>query len=299
MNTAFFGTPEAAVASLGVLNSISDIKLVVTRIDRPRGRSGEPLPPPVKVAATELGLRVVQPDRAGEMSDQLEGIDVAVLVAYGQLISPELLAVPNLGFVNVHFSLLPRWRGAAPVERAILAGDDETGVTLMVMDEGLDTGPVLETARTPIGHSESAGELTDRLARLGADLLGGRLPDFVAGDLEASPQDGVPTEAPKIDPSEARIDPTDPADDLARQVRAFNPRPGAWGEVEGDRFKVLTVRAAEGELGAGRIEEVDGVAMLGTGTHPLELVEVQPAGKAAMEGAAWMNGRRGEPSLLS
>ncbi|MDH3469766.1 MAG: formyltransferase family protein [Acidimicrobiia bacterium] len=299
MNTAFFGTPEAAVASLGVLNSISDIKLVVTRIDRPRGRSGEPLPPPVKVAATELGLRVVQPDRAGEMSDQLEGIDVAVLVAYGQLISPELLAVPNLGFVNVHFSLLPRWRGAAPVERAILAGDDETGVTLMVMDEGLDTGPVLETARTPIGHSESAGELTDRLARLGADLLGGRLPDFVAGDLEASPQDGVPTEAPKIDPSEARIDPTAPADDLARQVRAFNPRPGAWGEVEGDRFKVLTVRAAEGELGAGRIEEVDGVPMLGTGTHPLELVEVQPAGKAAMEGAAWMNGRRGEPSLLS
>ena len=298
MKTVFFGTPEAAVASLAVLKSISDIELVVTRMDRPRGRSNEPLPPPVKVAAEELGLRVAQPERAGEMRDELEGIDVAVLVAYGQLISPELLAVPNLGFVNVHFSLLPRWRGAAPVERAILEGDTETGVTLIVMDEGLDTGPVLDMARTPIGDAESAGQLTDRLARLGADLLGGRLPDYMAGELDPSPQDGDSTDAPKIDPGEARIDPTASADELARLVRAFNPRPGAWGQVEGDRFKILAATVTENQLDAGRIEDVDGVTLLGTGTNALELLEVQPAGKASMEGRAWMNGRRGEPSQM-
>lgn len=299
MRTAFFGTPHAAVPALAVLNSISEVQLVVTRPDKPRGRSGHPLPSAVKEAADELDLPVAQPEQVGEVASRLEGVDIAVLVAYGQIIPPQLLEAPTRGFVNVHFSLLPRWRGAAPVQRAILAGDEETGVTLMVMDHGLDTGPVLEHVTTPIGETETAGDLTGRLARLGADLLGSRLPDYVAGDLEPSQQQGQATQAPKVTSDEARLDLAQEADEVTRKVRAFNPRPGAWVELKGERFKLLEVSVSpEHSLPAGRVEVVDGLPLLGTGSDALEVTTVQPAGRQAMDAVAWMNGRRNEPAEL-
>lgn len=294
MQTAFFGTPEAAVPALRALTGFSAIRFVITRPDRPRGRSGRPRPSAVKEEALHLGLDILQPEHPGEVEADLKGIDVAVLVAYGQLLPASLLEVPRLGFVNVHFSSLPRWRGAAPVTHALLAGDDMTGVTLSVMDEGLDTGPIIELVETPIYPEENAGELTTRLAVIGADLLAARLPEFVAGDIEPRPQEGEVTVAPKVMTADARLDPALSAEELLRRIRAFAPKPGAWGEVEGSRLKVL---AAGLWLGAevpapGNIEVHDHSIVMGTGGGAVELFEVQPAGSAPMAATAWANGRR-------
>lgn len=294
MQTAFFGTPEAAVPALRALTGFSAIRFVITRPDRPRGRSGRPRPSAVKEEALHLGLDILQPEHPGEVEADLKGIDVAVLVAYGQLLPASLLEVPRLGFVNVHFSSLPRWRGAAPVTHALLAGDDMTGVTLSVMDEGLDTGPIIELVETPIYPEENAGELTTRLAVIGADLLAARLPEFVAGDIGPRPQEGEVTVAPKVTTADARLDPALSAEELLRRIRAFAPKPGAWGEVEGSRLKVL---AAGLWLGAevpapGNIEVHDHSIVMGTGGGAVELFDVQPAGSAPMAATAWANGRR-------
>ncbi len=298
MRAAFFGTPPAAVPSLAALAAVADVRLVVTRPDRPRGRSGRAAPSAVKVAAVDWGFPVAQPRRARELAEL--DVDVAVVVAYGQILPGALLAQPPHGFVNVHFSVLPRWRGAAPVARAILAGDEATGVSLMVLDEGMDTGPVLATEETPICDSETAGEVTARLAALGAALLGDYLPAYVRGDLAAEPQDGAAaTLAPKLEPAEAEISRQHGAAEVLRRVRAFHPRPGAWAQVEGERIKVLAAAPTQSAgLRPGRIELKGGEAVLTTGDGSVALVTVQPAGKAPMPGAAWMNGRRGEPAEL-
>jgi methionyl-tRNA formyltransferase len=300
MQSAFFGTPEAAIPALRALAEFSKIRFVITRPDSPRGRSGRPRPSAVKEQAVHLGLDVLQPEHPGEVAADLEGIDVAVLVAYGRLLPVSLLEVPRLGFVNVHFSALPRWRGAAPVAHALLSGDDRTGVTLLVMDEGLDTGPIIELVETPIDPTENAGELTSRLAVIGADLLAARLPDFVAGSIGPRPQEGETTVAPKVTTADARLDPVSSAEELLRRIRAFAPKPGAWGEVEGSRFKVL---AAGLWLGAevpapGDIEVHDHSIVMGTGGGAIELVDVQPAGSAPMAATAWANGRRNRPAHL-
>jgi len=233
----FFGTPADAVPALEALHAAGhDVALVVTQPDKRRGRGSEPSASPVRAAAEALELPVLTPEKSREVVDEVaaSGAEVGVVVAFGQLLPPALLeAVPH-GFVNVHFSLLPRWRGAAPVERAVLAGDRETGVCIMALEAGLDTGPVFARERTPIGAQETAGELRARLAVLGTELLVATLPQVPTTTPE--PQVGEPTYADKLTVDEFELDWEQSAEELARVVRAGNPRPGAWSTDPGSRL---------------------------------------------------------------
>lgn len=302
MRAVFLGTPSEAVPTLRALADIADVALVVTRPDRPRGRSGRLRAPPVKEAAEELGLAVAQPGDAEELMAAVFAVapDVGVVAAYGRILTPDLLAVPPMGFVNVHFSLLPRWRGASPVVRAILAGDDATGVTLMALDAGMDTGPSIASKGTMIDPEETAGELTDRLATLGADLLTEVLPGYVVGEFEAVAQDhSLATAAGRIDRDEAHVDPRRHSPDaVLRAVRAFNPRPGAWTRLDEATFKLWRVAPAGGDIEPGLAVLEGERALLGVSGGVVELIEVQVAGRGRVTGAAWMRGRRGEAANL-
>lgn len=246
-----------------------DIELVVTNPDRRRGRGSGTTPSPVKAAAVELGLTV-----SHDVDDVVAtGTDLGVVVAFGRIIRPHVLAAVPM--VNLHFSLLPRWRGAAPVERAILAGDTVTGVDLMVVEEGLDTGAIHARAELEIGHDETADDLRARLVTVGTDLL---VSNLTAGLGTPAPQVGEPVYAHKLSPSDLEIDWTAPAVQIHRQVRVG----GAWTTYGGERFKVWRTELAS--TGAGVVHP--------TGDGDIELVEVQPAGKARMEAAAWANGAR-------
>lgn len=295
--TAFFGTPHAALPTLAALHAATDLKMVVSRPDAIRGRGRTPTPSPVAAWALEHDVPLHRPTGRGALvAVDLTGIDVAVVVAYGAIIPPEMLAVPPHGFLNVHFSLLPRWRGAAPVARAILAGDTETGVSIMQLEAGLDTGPVLATSAVPIG-SAGTGELTERLADIGAELLVQSLPGYLDGSLVPTPQDhAAATHAAKIDVADARLDLTRPAVELERVVRAMHPRPGAWIATSHGRLKVTAARVDPGAGGsAGALVVGDnGWPRLATVDGALVLSEVQPAGKRPMPGDAWARGRRGD-----
>jgi methionyl-tRNA formyltransferase len=296
MGAIFLGSPAAAVPSLAALIDVADVDLVVTQPDRPRGRSGAPVAPAVKRAAAEWGLRVAQPSTADELYEDLAAVtfDVGVVAAFGRILEQRALALPPYGFVNVHFSLLPRWRGAAPVERAILAGDESTGVSLMLVDEGLDTGPVLAAIETPIADDETGGTLTGRLSYLGAMLVDDALPEYLAGRVDPAPQiDTGATKAARLSKGEARIDGTWAAEDVLRAVRAFNPRPGAWMVVDGVRHKVLSAAASDARVDSGTVEAVDGVPIGGFTDGSVALTVLQPAGKDPQSGADWLNGRRG------
>ncbi len=304
MRAVFYGTPAEAVPALTSLLDLAEVVLVTTRPDRPRGRSGKPRSPAVKQAAVARGLPVSQPELAVHDLDRLQSVapDVAVVVAYGQLLPPALLAVPRAGFLNVHFSLLPRWRGASPVVRTLLAGDPVTGVTLMMLDEGLDTGPVVAVEPTVVRSGETAGELTTRLAAVGASMLTAHLPGFLAGEItpRAQPAEGA-TAAARVRVEEAFIDPVrHRREAVLRAVRAFDPKPGAWTVLDGKRLKLWRARAVEAsEPGPGVAAEMGGAILLGTADGPVELVEVQPAGRGRMEAAAWMRGRRGRPAVFT
>lgn len=270
----FLGTPALAVPPLRALVAAGvEVPLVVSQPDRRRGRGTAVTPSPVKEAALELGLPV-----SHDVDDVIEmGADLGVVVAFGRLIRPHVLAA--LPMVNLHFSLLPRWRGAAPVERAILAGDDRTGVDLMVVEEGLDTGGIVRRAEVAIGPDETLDELRARLVEVGSGLL---VEELGRGLGQPHPQEGEPTYAAKIDPAELRIDWTRPALDVHRRVRLG----GAWTTHAGRRLKVWRTHvppAGEGPV-------------VGAGDGPVELVEVQPEGKARMPAAAWANGARWRPS---
>jgi methionyl-tRNA formyltransferase len=276
MRLVYLGTPDASVPTLRAVHAAGhDVALVVTQPDRRRGRGGKVVPSPVKEAAAALGLPVRTPARAREVVDDVtaSGAVVGVVVAFGQLLPPPLLDALPLGFVNVHFSLLPRWRGAAPVERAILAGDDQTGVCVIALEAGLDTGPVYARAALPIAPDATAGELTDALVDLGTELLLATLPDL--RDRVPEPQQGEPTYADKLTPEEFALDFARPPDELVRVVRAGNPRPGAWTTVGGTRVKVW------------RAEVRDGAFVP---------IEVQPEGKPRMAAAAWARGLHEPPA---
>lgn len=270
----YLGTPEMAVAPLRALVADGrDIALVVTRPDVRRGRGTTTSPSPVKAAATELGLPV-----SHRVDDVLmAGADLGVVVAYGRLIPRAILEA--LPMVNVHFSLLPRWRGAAPVERAILAGDEGTGVGIMQLEEGLDTGPVFALQPVPIGPRTTAEELRLQLVAVGTELL---VRTLRAGLLDPEPQSGEPTYAAKLSPAELELHWDQPAKILDRIVRVG----GAWTTFRGRRLKVL---AADPLEASGRPGVLDGVEV-GTGEGVLRLVTVQPEGKAPMPAAAWVNG---------
>ena len=293
MRIVYFGTPPDAVPPLEALVSTGhDIAFVVTQPDRRRSRGAGSDPSPVKAAALELGLEVKTPERAKEIIDDVANAHAAlgVVVAFGQLLPVGLLEATTHGFVNVHFSLLPRWRGAAPVERAILAGDAETGVCLMGVEAGLDTGPVYACESVAIGADETAGELRDRLVASGTRLLVEQI-DAIP-EMVPTPQEGDATYAEKLTVDEFKLDPALPAAHLARIVRAGNPRPGAWGVFGGKRVKVCR---AHPELDADvAIATVDEHGRLGTSAGALVFDEVQPEGKRPMRGADWRRGLRGD-----
>ncbi|MEX2323193.1 MAG: methionyl-tRNA formyltransferase [Acidimicrobiia bacterium] len=298
MRTVFVGTPEEAVPTLAALLGISEVVMAISQPARPRGRGLRVDSSPVEEAATAWDIPVRTPTNRAELGEAVaeSESDVAVVAAYGRIVSGRILAMPVAGFVNVHFSLLPRWRGASPVTRALLAGDTETGVTLMVMDEGLDTGPMLATSVMPIRPTDTTGTLTARLAGSGASLVADHLTAFVAGDLSARPQeDALATAAAKVSVEEAFLDPARHGHvAIDRAIRAFHPRPGAWGMVDGARLKVLSASPMDADPPApGTVELRDGDAVLGAVGGALRLITVQPEGKAPMDAVAWMNGRRG------
>ncbi len=248
MRVAFLGSPAFALASLDALrDSGHDVVLVVSQPARPVGRHAAPEDPPVAARARALGLPLWQPEslkgEAALARLAAPGADVFVVVAYGRILGPRTLALPPLGCLNVHGSLLPRWRGASPVQAALLAGDVETGVTLMKMDAGMDTGPVYAEARTPIGPGDDAGTLSERLSRMGATLLVERLPAIAAGSLVPVAQDGaLATECGKISREDAKVDWALPAEAIARRARAFTPWPALFCERAGRRVKLADVR---------------------------------------------------------
>jgi methionyl-tRNA formyltransferase len=306
MDVGFAGTPAfAATALAAILEAGFEIPIVLTRPDRPQGRGLRVRPSPVKALAVERGVRLLQPAglrNAGTRCGVLEiPIDVLVVAAYGLILPAEVLAWPRRGCLNIHASLLPRWRGAAPIERAILEGDTETGITIMYMDEGLDTGGIVDQWRVPISAAETTGTLTDRLAAVGADAIVAVLLRMRDGGMLAhrpQPPQGV-THAPKIAKSEGAIDWLEPAAAVARRVRAFDPAPGAAGFLGGKSVKVLAaepVAATEAGAPPGRIISADASGIVvACGDGALRITALQPAGGRRMDAAAFVNGWRLEP----
>jgi methionyl-tRNA formyltransferase len=293
---AFFGTPQPAVPALHALLADDGIEVVVavTNPDRPSGRGHKLTAPPVKQAAQAAGVPVWQPTKAREILDDLRAlaVDACAVVAYGALLPRDVLDAGGKGFVNLHFSLLPAWRGAGPVQHSSRAGDTETGVTCFVLEEGMDTGPVLLTRTTPIDPQETAGELMMRLAALGAPVLVEAIKGLVDGSLTPQPQPHEhATLAPKITPEDARIDWSQPAAEIARAVRAHNPMPGAHTSYRDARLKIHRVRPVEGTGEPGAVIRIDAEGpVVACGQGAVVLTEVQPAGKPRMAGPAFVNG---------
>jgi methionyl-tRNA formyltransferase len=291
MRIIFMGTPDFAVPTLDALVEAGhEIVAVYTQPPRPAGRGKAPRPSPVQARAAQLGLDVRTPTSLRDPAEQeafdaLEA-DVAVVAAYGLILPLEILHAPRLGCLNVHASLLPRWRGAAPIQRAILAGDAHTGVTIMAMGKGLDTGPMLATVETDIGM-KTAGELTDELAHSGAALMVGVLAHIGLHPPVPQPEEGV-TYAAKIDKAESRIDFTAGPYAVERQIRAFNPAPGAWFEYRGERIKILAARVEVEESEAGLVLDDD--LLIGCATGAIRPTLVQRAGKGAMSAAELLRG---------
>jgi methionyl-tRNA formyltransferase len=302
VRTVFFGTPRWAVPSLeALLASDIEVAAVVTNPDRPAGRGMEVRPSPVKERALRAGLEVVQPQRAKapEFHDALGDLapDVATVVAYGKILPASLLAIPRLGFVNLHFSLLPEYRGAAPVQRAVMDGRRVSGVSVMVLTEGMDEGPLLGATEEPIRDDDTAGSLGDRLAAIGSTLLVDTLAAYGAGELGPAEQDhDGATYAPKITTEEAAIDWTRPSAVIGNKVRGLNPSPGAWTTLRGKRTKIWAARSSVEEgLGPGELDVRDGALLAGTGEGALELIEVQLQSKRSMSGADATRGLRLAP----
>jgi len=285
MRAIFAGTPAFAVPALQALGAAGhELVLVLTQPDRPAGRGLARVGSAVKLAAQALGAEVYQPAtlRDPGVQERLRAArpDVLVVAAYGLILPQAVLDLPRLGAVNVHASLLPRWRGAAPIQRAILAGDAATGVSIMQMDAGLDTGAVLLRAKTPIGADDTAGSVHDRLASLGATLLLEALRGLERGTLiaEAQSSEGV-TYAPKLEKAEARIDWSRPAREVDRQVRAFNPHPGAVASIRGTELKIWRAALSDDAGAPGTILRVDATGVVvACGVGSLALLELQRPG---------------------
>jgi len=298
LRIVFMGSPEFALPTLRELAAHYTVVGVVTQPDRPAGRGQKLTPPPVKVLAQSLGLPVIQPEklRQPEAMAQLQAWqpDLIVVAAFGQILRQNVLDLPTYGCLNVHASLLPRWRGAAPIQAALLHGDKETGVTIMKMDAGVDTGPILSQRREPIREDDNAATLSQRLAELGAQLLLETLPDYLAGRITPQPQDErLATYAPMLKKEDGRLDWHLPAEALVRKVQAFTPWPGAYLEFRGLPLKVLRAHAVATErLRPGQRGVLEGRPALGTAQGSLVLDEVQPAGKRPMAGSDFLRGAR-------
>ncbi|MCH6470539.1 methionyl-tRNA formyltransferase [Sinomonas terrae] len=309
MRVLFAGTPAVAIPSLDRLARTDEagdrsfeLVGVLTRPDAPIGRKRVLTPSPVAGRAAELGLPVIKAARiTPEVTSELASLapDVAAIVAYGGLVPRSALAVPRYGWVNLHFSLLPEWRGAAPVQHAVIHGDDVVGASTFRLEEGLDTGPVYGTMAVTPRPDATAGDLLAELAESGAGLLARTLEGIEEGSLVPRPQDGQPTYAPKLSLDDGRLDWGQPALALERRARGVTPEPGAWTLLDGQRIKLEPPKLRPDVEGLERgVLSWDGkVLLVGTATHALELVRVQPAGKKMMAAADWARGA-GNPDGL-
>jgi methionyl-tRNA formyltransferase len=307
VRTVFMGSAEFSLPALRGLAEQFSVVGVVTQPDRPAGRGRRLRPPPVKVLAEELGLPVIQPRRLRE-PEAMERLrewapELIVVAAFGQILRPDVLGLPPHGCVNVHASLLPRWRGAAPVQAAILNNDAETGITIMLMDPGVDTGPLLSQRALPILPRDTAGTLSERLSRLGGELLLETLPGYLSGEVQPQPQDEAgATYAPMLKKKDGRLDFNQTAGELERRVRAFSPWPGTFMEWQGQPLKIHTASAiSESHWNRpGSRCTYAGLPAVGTGRGLLVLEVVQPAGKKAISGQDFLRGARdweGNPKM--
>lgn len=300
MRVIFAGTPDVAVPSLhAFIHSEHEVVTVLTRPDARAGRGRTLRPSPVKELALHHDIPVLTPAslRDDEALRALEAYeaDVAAVVAYGNLVPERALTLPRHGWFNLHFSRLPAWRGAAPAQHAILAGESETAMTVFQLEKGLDSGPILAQETVAIQPSETSGELLSRMAMAGADLLVSALDALDVGGAVLSPQEGEPTYAPKITSADARVNWRAPASEVRNHIRAMTPFPGAWTMLNGDRVKIIALADAPvpGDVGAlapGRLKATKKHLFVGTGDEPLALETVGPAGKKAMRAADWARG---------
>ena len=307
MRIVFAGTPEPAVPSLRRLidSPRHEVVAVLTRPDAAAGRRGKPAPSPVAEVALAEGIPLLRPERpnAPEFVAELAALapDCCAVVAYGALLRDELLAVPKLGWINLHFSVLPAWRGAAPVQAAIAAGDEVTGATTFLIERALDSGPVYGVLTETVRPTDTTGDLLARLAQSGAGLLERTMDGVADGALTAVPQpaDGV-TVAPKVTVEDARVRWDLPAHVVDRRIRSVTPNPGAWTEIGELRVKLGAVRAVEAEpLAPGVIRVLKSAVQVGTGSTPVQLSTVQPPGKKAMNAADWARGARLEEGVVA
>ncbi|QBI53853.1 methionyl-tRNA formyltransferase [Streptomonospora litoralis] len=307
MKLVFAGTPEAAVPSLRtLLGSSHEVAAVATRPDARAGRGRHLSPSPVAQVAEEAGIEVLKPEKASDPGflDRLREIapDCCPVVAYGALLRQEALDVPRHGWVNLHFSLLPHWRGAAPVQHAVLHGDDLTGASTFRIEPDLDSGPVFGTLVEPIGPADTSGDLLARLAESGAGLLLRTLDGIESGELEARAQSEEEVSfAPKITSADAEVEFTAPAMRVDRLIRACTPAPGPWTTFRGERLKLGPVRPVTDAdaVPPGRLVVAKDRVFAGTATHPVELGEVQPQGKRRMPAVDWARGvRPGDSDVL-
>ncbi|GAB4578326.1 MAG: methionyl-tRNA formyltransferase [Anaerolineales bacterium] len=293
----FMGSPEFALPTLHALAEHYPVVGVITQPDQPAGRGRTLTPPPIKTLAQQLGLPLIQPRRLRdpEPMAQLHAWhpDLIVVAAFGQILRPAVLDLPEFGCINVHASLLPRGRGAAPIQAAILNGEQETGVTIMKMDAGIDTGPMLSRRALAIDPNETAGTLSPKLAQLGAELLLETLPPYLRGELAPQPQDdSLATYAPMLKKEDGALDLAQPAETLARKVRAYNPWPGAYLEWTGGGLKIHRAHAEQGTVPIGHLTRAGKLPAVGTASGLLVLDEVQPPGKKPMAGQVFLNGAR-------
>lgn len=299
MRVLFAGTPQVAVASLDQLvNDGFDVVAVLTREDAPVGRKRVMTPSPVAARAAELGIEIIHANRIDETTQQriaaLE-TDIAAIVAYGGLVPEKALGIPRLGWINLHFSLLPAWRGAAPVQYSIMAGDDITGAVTFQLEKGLDTGPVFGTLTEAIDPADTAGDLLGRLAVSGSVLLSQTLSGLDTGAVVGVPQQGESSYAHKLTLVDGKIDWSAPALAIRRRINGATPDPGAWTEMDGQRFKIGPVSPATDidSLSPGQVQITGGKqprVVVGTGSHGVELALVQPPGKKMMNAADWARG---------
>ncbi|WP_294620659.1 methionyl-tRNA formyltransferase [uncultured Roseovarius sp.] len=292
MRVIFMGTPDFSVPVLDALiDAGHDVLAVYCQPPRPAGRGKKDRPTPVHARALDLGLEVRHPVSLKGTEEQAAfaalNADVAVVVAYGLILPQAVLDAPTHGCLNIHASLLPRWRGAAPIHRAIMARDAETGICIMQMEAGLDTGPVLLRRATPIGATETTGELHDRLSTMGAEAITDALADLDSLTPDPQPKDGV-TYAEKIDKSEARVDWTHPAAEVDAHIRGLSPFPGAWTEADGQRIRLLASTLAEGQGSPGDI--LDDTLTVACGDGAIRLLRLQRAGKGAQDAETFLRG---------
>ncbi|PPF86297.1 methionyl-tRNA formyltransferase [Subtercola sp. Z020] len=295
MRLVFAGTPEVAAPTLRRLAAEHEVVAVITRTDAAQGRKRVLTPSPVAGVAEDLGIPVIKTNRLDDrVTAEIAALEpeLGVIVAYGGFVREPLLSTPRLGWINLHFSLLPRWRGAAPVQHAVIAGDAVTGASVFQLVAGMDAGPIFQTLRTPIGAHQTAGSLLDALADEGAGLIAEVVDGLAASTAVATEQTGEPTLAPKLSLEDARLDWRQGSAEVYQRLRGVTPEPGAFTTIAGERFKILEAEPARDTppLEPGHIRLVDRSPLVGTADAPLRLLRVQPAGKKAMAAADWWRG---------